>query len=159
MGFSIGLTQDDIDYAHKLVDLRYEYTKKFDWPQPKRKDGDFIGCLAEVAGCKAWGFQYSDLGYDHTGGGGDGGKDFTLADGTTIDIKSSADHADSWLVKNPRADWYVFAYVEPPYHVHFMGKQERQFIADLPLFKLVRGSRRVFLEQLMPIAVTDFVVG
>lgn len=155
MGFAVSLNGEDIAFAHKINELRKEYTTNH---KPAHiRDGDLIGTTAEVAFCKHLGIPYESLGYDH-GGGGDGGIDVILPDGTTLDVKSSADHPDSWLVKHPKhPDWYIFAWVEMPYTVHFLGKQRREFIARLPLFRPVRGARRVTIEDTIDISPTDFV--
>lgn len=154
MAFAVGLNKDDIAYAEKLNQLRREYTTNH---KPAAvKDGDLVGCLSEVALCKHWGLPYEVLGYDH-GGTGDGGIDFTLSDGTTIDLKSSTDHPDSWLVKRLKADWFIFSWVESEYTVHFLGKQRSEVIRDLPMFKPVRGTRRVTIEDVIDIHKDDFV--
>lgn len=160
MTFAVTLSTDDTDFAAHLNDLRRQHTTHH---KPAFiKDGDLIGCTGEVALCKAWGIPYTELGYDH-GGGGDGGRDL-LIHGIAIDLKSSAKNPDRWIVKYPRcngpkkrADWYIFAYVEMPYTVHFLGKQSCQVISNLPPYPAMKGAHRVYLQNIEDISPDDFI--
>lgn len=125
---------------------------------PTDPDADLYGAVSEYAFAQHHRIPVGVI--DASGGvngAGDGGVDFRVAK-TTIDIKSSGRYRDSWVVPagKLRAEWYVFAYVELPETVTFLGKARAEDLQKIAPSDRVSGKRLVYLAEVEDIGPSDF---
>lgn len=158
MAFTVKLTPHSLAMAQHTAENRPKNIKHH--KPSEDPDADLVGAVAEHAFAQHLGISQDSI--DSSGGPfgrGDGGWDFTVgAKNVKIDIKSSRNHPESWVVPagKLKSDWYVFAYVILPDTVIFQGKAHRNDLEPMGLSSSVPGKRLVYLVEIDPIKETDF---
>lgn len=161
MAFTVKLSHKSLAAAKMTAALR-PVNVRFHIP-PEDPDADLYGAMAEHAFAQHLGLPQAAISHQALPAGGDGGIDFELVDGTTIDIKSSARHPNSWLVPagELRAGWYVFATVTMPDLVTFKGRATREELERITPIKVgkegsQKAKRLVYLSEVQDIGPEDF---
>lgn len=105
MTLTYGLSPDDLALARRMVDVRSR-------SEPIKKSAELEGALGEVAFARVFGLSVPEPVAKH----GDGGVDYTLPSGATVDVKTISG-SEPWRLgllvpKRLRSGLYVLVHVD-----------------------------------------------